>query len=168
DPQLLGGAVSMKAGMTLDEIAEERLFGPLGITDYYWERNADDDNWASQALYMRPRDLAKIGKLVLNKGNWEGEQLISEDWIEQATSIQTLQYPGQPEDSTDPFYGFYWWIYPHLGAFTALGAGGQFIFIVPDKSLVIVMTSEPYVLDELSLESDFFDLVPMIINSIID
>lgn len=168
DPQLLGGAVSVQTGLTLDEIAEERLFVPMGITDYYWERNADDDNWASQALYMRPRDLAKIGKLVLNKGSWEGEQLISEEWIEQSTSIQTPQYDGQPEDGTDPFYGFYWWVYPHMGAFTALGAGGQFIFVVPLKSLVIVMTSEPYVEDEFSLESDFFNLASMIINSIIE
>jgi CubicO group peptidase (beta-lactamase class C family) len=168
DPQLLGGAVSVKTGMTLDEIAKDRLFNPMGIVDYYWEKNADGDNWAAQALFMRPRALAKIGQLVLNKGNWHGEQLISEAWIEQATSIQTLQYQGQPEDSKDPFYGFYWWVYPHLGAFTALGAGGQFIFVVPDKNLVIVMTSEPYVEDEFSLESDFFDLAHMIIDSIID
>ena len=168
DPQLLGGAIRKKTGMTLDEIAEEKLFGPMGIEDYYWERNADGDNWASQALYMRPRDLAKIGKLVLNQGNWDGEQLISAEWIEQATSIQTSQYDGQPEDGIDPFYGFYWWIYPHLGAFTALGAGGQFIFMVPDEQLVIVMTSEPYVTDEFSLEADFFELVPMIMDSIED
>ena len=154
--------------MTLDEIAEEKLFDPMGIEDYYWERNADGDNWASQALYMRPRDLAKIGKLVLNQGNWDGEQLISAEWIEQATSIQTPQYDGQPEDGTDPFYGFYWWIHPHLGAFTALGAGGQYIFVVPDEQLVIVMTSEPYVLDEFSLEADFFELVPMIMDAIED
>ena len=168
DPQLLGGAVSVKTGTTLDKIAEDRLFSPMGIADYYWEKNADGDNWAAQALYMRSRDLAKIGKLVLNRGNWQGEQLVSEDWIEQATSIQTPQYHGQPEDGTDPFYGFYWWIYPHMGAFTALGAGGQFIFIVPDKNLVIVMTSEPYVVDEVSLESEFFNLAQMIIDSIVD
>ncbi|UCH63144.1 MAG: serine hydrolase [Fidelibacterota bacterium] len=168
DPQLLGGAVSVKTDMTLEEIAKDRLFSPMGIVDYYWEKNADGDNWAAQALYMRSRDLAKIGKLVMNRGNWQGEQLISEDWIEQATSIQTPQYDGQPEDGTDPFYGFYWWIYPHMGAFTALGAGGQYIFIIPDKNLVIVMTSEPYVEDKLSLESDFFDLALMIIDSIID
>ena len=74
----------------------------------------------------------------------------------------------EPEDGTDPFYGFYWWIHPNLGAFTALGAGGQYIFVVPDKQLVIVMTSEPYVTDEFSLEADFFELVPMIMDSIED
>ncbi len=168
DPQLLSGAVSKKTGMTLDEIAEYSLFGPMGITDYYWEKNADGDNWGSQALFMRSRDLAKIGKLVLNKGNWQGVQLISEDWIDQATSIQTPQYEGQPEDGIDPFYGFYWWIYPRMGAFTAHGAGGQFIFVVPDKNLVIVMTSEPYVVDEVSLESEFFNIAQMIIDSIVN
>lgn len=168
DPQLLGGAVRAATGVTLGEIAEERLFGPMGITDYYWERNADGDNWASQALYMRPRDLAKIGVLVLNQGNWHGDQLIPADWIQQATSIQTPQYEGQREDGPDPFYGFYWWVYPQMGAYTALGAGGQYIFVVPDENLVIVMTSEPYVVDELSLESAFLDLAQMILDSIVD
>ncbi|MBC8436253.1 MAG: serine hydrolase [Bacteroidetes bacterium] len=84
DPQLLGGAILKKSGMLLEEIADEKLFGPIGITDYYWEKNADGHNWAAQALFMRPRDMARIGKLVLNKGMWNGQQLVSEEWIEQS------------------------------------------------------------------------------------
>ncbi|MFX0067359.1 MAG: serine hydrolase domain-containing protein [Candidatus Hermodarchaeota archaeon] len=168
DPQLLGGAISVKTSMNLEEIAADRLFGPMGITDYYWEENADGDNWAAQALYMRPRDLAKIGMLVLRQGNWQGKQLISEEWIEQSTSIQTSQYEGQLIDGMDPFYGYYWWIYPYMGTITALGAGGQYIYIVLEKSLVIVMTSEPYVEELLSLESKFFDLAQTIIASVLE
>jgi CubicO group peptidase (beta-lactamase class C family) len=164
DPQLLGGAIWTRSGMTLEEIADEKLFGPMGISDYYWEKNEDGHNWAAQALYMRPRDMAKIGILVLNQGDWEGQQLVSEEWIEQSTSFQT-----------EPDYGFYWWIYepdypalPEIRAISAVGAGGQYIFIVPDEDLIIVMTSEPYTDGEASLEGAFFPLAQMIINSIVN
>lgn len=165
DPQLLGGAILKKSGMLLEEIADEKLFGPIGITDYYWEKNADGHNWAAQALFMRSRDMARIGKLVLNMGMWNGQQLVSEEWIEQSTSVQT-EFP-------DPGFGYYWWIYqadyPHLPevrAIQAEGSGGQMICIVPEKDLIIVMTSEPYTDGQTSLEGEFFFLAKMIINAI--
>jgi CubicO group peptidase (beta-lactamase class C family) len=165
DPQLLGGAILKQTGMTLEEIADEKLFGPMGITDYFWEKNADGHNWAAQALYMRPRDMGKIGLLILNQGKWKSQQLVSEEWIEQSTSIQS--------EFTDPGYGFYWWIYepdyprlPEISAISAEGSGGQFIFVVPEKDLIIVMTSEPYTDGQTSLEWEFFFLAQMIINSI--
>jgi CubicO group peptidase (beta-lactamase class C family) len=167
DPQLLGGAIWKQTGMTLEEIADEKLLGQMGITDYFWEKNADGHNWAAQALFMRPRDMARIGILVLNQGKWKGEQLVSEEWIEQSTSFQT--------ELVAPGYGFYWWIYepdyprlPEIRVITAEGSGGQMIFIVPEKDLVIVMTSEPYTDGNTSLEWESFFLAEMIINSIVE
>ena len=167
DPQLLSGAILRQTGKTLEEIADEKLFAPMGITDFYWEKNADGHNWAAQALYMKPRDMAKIGLLVLNQGNWNGQQLVSKEWIEQSTSIQT--------EFTDPGFGFYWWIYeedysrlPDVRAIVAEGTGGQMILIVPEKNLIIVMTSEPYTDGYTSLEWAFFILAEKIINSILE
>ncbi|MFC2097476.1 serine hydrolase domain-containing protein [Bacteroidota bacterium] len=175
DPQLLSGAILKKTGKILDEIAKEKLFGPMGITDYFWEKNIDGHNLAPSALYIRPRDMAKIGKLVLNKGLWEGKQLVSKQWIELSTSNHVeFAIPGR-ELTNPPNYGFYWWVYephfsslPEVRAFSAVGAGGQYIFIVPEKDLVIVMTSEPYVTGEFNLERAFFGLASKIINSIIE
>ncbi len=167
DPQLLGGAILKQTTKTIEEIADEKLFGPIGITDYYWEKNVDGHNWAAQALYMRPRDMTKIGILVLNEGTWKGQQLVSEEWIEQSTSIQS--------EFTGPGYGFYWWIYepdyprlPEVKAIAAEGSGGQMLLMVPEKELIIVMTSEPYTDGQTSLEWEFFFLAEMIINSIQD
>ena len=167
DPQLLGGAILRQTGMTLEEVADQRLFTPMGITDYFWEKNPDGHNWAAHALFMRPRDMAKIALLVLNLGTWKGQQLVSEEWIVESTSIHS--------DFTDPGYGFYWWLYykpdppglPEIGAISAEGSGGQCIFIVPEMDLIIVMTSEPYTDGQTSLEWEFFFLVNMIIDSII-
>lgn len=165
DPQLLGGAIWKLTGMTLEEIAEKQLFSPMGITDYFWEKNVDGHNWAAHALYMKPRDMAKIGKLVLNHGNWQDQQLVSKGWIELSTSIHS--------EFSNPGFGYYWWIYkptyprlPKISAIAAEGSGGQIIFVVPEKSTIIVMTSEPYTDGSTSLEWAFFSLAELIINSI--
>lgn len=179
DPQLLGGAILKKTGLTLEEIADDRLFKPMGISDYYWEKNIDGHNWAAQALFMTPRDFAKIGLLVLNKGNWNGQQLVTEEWILQSTSYQTeFDYPFDDLSSVIvPDYGFYWWLYekeknfsniPNVRTIAARGAGGQLILIVPEKELLIVMTSEPYVDGEFDLDPSLFYLAGKIINSTIE
>jgi CubicO group peptidase (beta-lactamase class C family) len=164
DPQLLSGALHVQSGHTLDEMAQNSLFGPMGIADYYWERNEDGDSWASEALFMRPRDLAKIGQLVLNKGKWNDRQLVSQTWVEQCTSIQSNPNSGQPDNVRFSF-GFYWRIQPNNVAFEANGAGGQQILIIPDRNLVIVFTCEPYVDSKYSLASDNYAIAQAIVNS---
>ena len=166
DPQLLSGAVHRQSGMTLDEIAASRLFGRMGISDYYWERNADGDSWAPSALFMRARDLAKIGQLVLDGGRWNNEQLISRDWITQSTSIQSNPNPNQA-DSSGFTFGYYWRLQPMRTAIEANGAGGQQISIIPQKNLVIVFTCEPYVAGDYSLASDNYRIAQAIVSSII-
>ena len=165
DPQLLSGAIRVQTGMTLEEIAQEYLFGPMGIYDYFWEQNTDGQNWAAQALDMKPRDLAKIGLLVLNEGKWDGEPLVSEDWMRRSTSPQS--------ELNNPGYGFYWWIYDPDYLYlqgervvAAVGSGGQMIFIVPDQNLIVVTTSEPYAAGELGGEWASYSLLSMVIKAI--
>jgi CubicO group peptidase (beta-lactamase class C family) len=167
DPQLLSGAIHKQTGMTLDEMAEKKLFGPMGITDYYWERNEDGDTWASEALFMRPRDMAKIGLLVLNQGSWNGQQLVPEDWIGQSTSTQSTPNASQPDDIEITF-GYYWRLQPNRIAIEGNGAGGQSIMIIPAKNLVIVFTCEPDVDPEFSQASANYQIAQGIVNSIIN
>lgn len=166
DPQLLSGAIRSKTGMTLDEMAESKLFSPMGIADYFWERNKDGDSWGSEALFMRSRDMAKIGQLILNRGKWNGEQLVSEEWIEESTSTQSAPNASQPDD-VEIAFGYYWRLQPHRTAIEANGAGGQQILIIPEKNLVIVFTCEPYVDGKYSLAAANYSIAQAIVNSMV-
>ncbi len=155
DPQLVSSAVERVAGKTLEAIAREHVFSPLGIENYYWEANVDGTSLGAYGLVMRPRDLAKIGQLVLDRGRWNDEQLISEEWIDLSTSTQS-------ETDDDAFgYGYYWWIVPEIGGFTAWGRGGNFVLVVPGDGLVVTMTSLPHT-DEGVVGTSLRDFLPLV------
>jgi CubicO group peptidase (beta-lactamase class C family) len=100
----------------------------------------------AHGLHLKPRDMAKLGQMVLDHGYWNGNQIVDSTWIEASTQTQTTT-----QFKTEPYvydYGFYWWIVPRWQAITAWGHGGNFIFIVPGKELVVVMTSMPDVDDD--------------------
>jgi CubicO group peptidase (beta-lactamase class C family) len=141
DPHLLGAALERLTGMPLRAFAQQNLFAKIGIRDPVWLAHADGTTYGAYGLYLTPRDMARIGKLMAQRGRWDGEQIVSEAWIDESTALQTQM---TPQDQAAGFeYGFYWWRIPELGAFTANGHGGQFIFVAPAKDLVIVMTAEP-------------------------
>jgi CubicO group peptidase (beta-lactamase class C family) len=171
DPQLLGGAVLRQTDMLLEEVADQSLFGPMDITNYIWERNVDGENWASQALYMRPRDLVKIGQLVISQGEWNGKQVIPTEWIEEMVSptVDGSEITDRPAGTN---YGYLWWLEPENNIIYAHGSGGQFIYLVPDKNLVIVMTSEPYggleIATLLEGDGEFLPIVEAIVEAIVD
>jgi len=142
DPQLLSYAIQARTGRTLEEHAVERLFRPLGIGDYHWENNVDGTTLGAHALWLRPRDLAKLGQLVLDQGVWDGRRIVSAEWISRSTSPQIEI--GDDDPVTSGFsYGYYWWVVPELEAFTAWGHGGQYVFVVPGARLVVVLTASP-------------------------
>jgi CubicO group peptidase (beta-lactamase class C family) len=138
DPQLVSYAVQVRTGRSLEEVARERLFGPLGIQDHYWESNVDGVTLGAHALWLRPRDLAKLGQLVLDEGVWGGERVVPGEWIREST--------GSRADHRSPEgfgYGYYWWLAPVEGAVAAWGHGGQHVVIVPSRRLVLVLTALP-------------------------
>ena len=136
--------IARAAKQPIDAFAAQYLFDPLGIEAVVWGHTSKrkDILPAGKRLYMRPRDLAKIGRLVLQKGQWNGQTILSEAWIEQATSQQTLLR------STS--YGFLWWNFSVMigeyryRASTAMGNGGQYLFVLPKENLVIVFTGGAY------------------------
>jgi CubicO group peptidase (beta-lactamase class C family) len=118
-----------------------RLVGPLGIVDPPWEAARDGTTFGPYGLYLTPRELARLGQLVLDDGVWEDGRVVSETWVEESTR-KHVEVPDQPVPGRYA-YGYYWWVIDELGGFTANGHGGQYVLVVPPKDLVVVMTAEP-------------------------
>ncbi|MEJ8823719.1 serine hydrolase [Variovorax humicola] len=134
NPILASATLGADAGMPLQNYAEQKLFKPMGMSHYAWER-ADDKGLVSSGwgLRLRAIDMAKLGMLVLSGGRWDGQQLVS-----QAT-MRTLTAP-----TSAPWYGMYWWlndIVPTEPEVHAMGFKGQFIVALPERNAVVVMTS---------------------------
>jgi CubicO group peptidase (beta-lactamase class C family) len=138
DPQLGGYAMQRLGGRSEECLATEVLFGPLGITDYYWDYGAQGESMAAHGLHLRPRDLAKIGQLVLDGGVWKGTRLVSQEWLDLSTTAK-VAVPSDPRLG----YGYYWWTVPEAEGFSTWGAGGQYALIIPRKRMVLVMVSRP-------------------------
>ena len=136
--QLMSVIIQKATGLDLDEYAKKYLFEPLGIIDYHWKRTPKGYPDALGGLYLKAEDLAKIGQLVLNKGLWGNQQLVSSEWIEESTS--------RLSDKTqvlDFGYGYQWWR-PDLegvNVIAGLGYGGQSLIIIPEFNLVGVTFS---------------------------
>jgi CubicO group peptidase (beta-lactamase class C family) len=139
---LLGEIVSRTSGLDLGGFAELYLFHPMGIYMEGWQRSRLGVVNCQGGLYLRPRDMAKIGQLMLDKGVWKGKRIVSEKWVEASlTNRVTAEYGWG--------YGYQW----RLGQavigeqlvdlFFASGRGGQHIFVVPELRLVAVFTAQP-------------------------
>jgi len=131
---LLSCIITEATGMSALEFAEEQLFEPLGITGAEWTEDSQGHNWGYSSLYITPHDMAKIGYLFLQEGEWDGEQVVPESWVEEATTEQI--YAGTLLDG----YGYQWWT-SNNGYYSAIGYKGQFIHVVPDLDLIMVTTS---------------------------
>jgi CubicO group peptidase (beta-lactamase class C family) len=144
---LLGSIIERVSGKPFDVFAREALFQPLGITDWEWKTYQNGKFSPAAGLRLRPRDAAKIGQLVLNRGNWNGQQIVAAAWIAQsiAPRFQAIGYFGGLF-----FYGYQWWLGRTLSGdrevtwIAAIGLGGQRIVIIPDLDLVVMTTAGLY------------------------
>lgn len=142
-PNLLGEIIQSCSGKRLDQFAQEHLFSPLQIPGVEWVFINPDFVYASGDIKVRPRDMAKIGQLVLNKGTWRDARIVSEAWVQQMTRTHVQLGPSQG-------YGFLWWtrIYwrgkDSVTATVADGWGGQRVMVFPDLDLVVVFTGGNY------------------------
>ncbi|MBC8057836.1 MAG: serine hydrolase [Rhizobiales bacterium] len=139
---LLGEVVVRTSKMPLEAFAKEALFDPLGIGVTEWRRDRNGRVTPFGGLRLRPRDMVKLGRLVLNRGQWNGRQIVSAAWIEQMTHDRL------PAGALR--YGWQWWLgeiafdgrrHRYLAAF---GNGGQRVFIVDELDLVVVVTAGQY------------------------
>lgn len=145
---ILGEIVTRSTGSRVDVFADDHLFGPLGITNYQFQRLPNGMMCCHGDIYIRPRDLAKFGTLYLRNGIWEGEEIISQEWVRK--SIQPLVpladwHLGWADD-----YGYLWWMMDYFvngsvyHSFKALGWGGQQITVFPELDMVVVFTGANY------------------------
>lgn len=167
---LLGGIIEKLEGENVLDFAEDFLFNPLGIEEYEWRMHTNGKPELWNGLHLKPRDMAKIGLLLLNDGKWQGEQIISKEWLDESM---------KPHASESDFfdYGYHWWLRTkntkqwwkeseagstdeHDMAI-ALGWGSQFIVVVKDLNLVVVTTGSNFNNDKGS------SIIPMIIEDII-
>ncbi|MCL5428609.1 MAG: beta-lactamase family protein [Chloroflexi bacterium] len=131
---MLSAILTQATGMSTLEFAQENLFDPLGIEEVYWPADATGFNHGWGDLAMYPRDMAKVGYLWLNNGMWEGQQIISRKWVENAVKPRLVADNGEA-------YGYGWWVnLDEIFAYMASGRGGQEIQVVPAFDVVIVKT----------------------------
>lgn len=137
---LLGGIIGRAAGQRIDRFLDEQLFAPLGVQSARWIGGLPDGlPHTGGGLYLRPRDMAKLGALVVNDGRWQGLQLMSSAWMREST--QPMIQAGYTFAGRSTMYGYLWWGLPG-DIVTASGARGQWIFADRQRRLVMVSTAE--------------------------
>jgi CubicO group peptidase (beta-lactamase class C family) len=140
DAHLLGGVLTKAAGMPVLEFAQRELFGPLGIQRFIWYGDNAGIRSGGLSGLWRARDVLKLGELYLRKGNWNGAQLISPEYVADSTVLHaTGDFFGERAR-----YGYMWWIadIPGYDAFYARGYGGQYLMVIPKLALVVLCTSD--------------------------
>ena len=138
---LLGHLIAKGTGKRLEDYAREKLFEPLGIADTEWIPGSDGEASASSGLRLRPRDVAKLGQLILNRGMWLGRQRVPEGWL-----VQSFRPRADVERGLR--YGYQWWLgrlvssgKPWYGAF---GNGGQRLLVIPSLDMAVVIMAGNY------------------------
>jgi CubicO group peptidase (beta-lactamase class C family) len=166
---VLAAVLKKATGLNADEFAQRHLFEPLGIRDVDWRyRSPNGLPETGGGLFLTPREMAKIGYLVLCGGRWEGRQVVSERWVRQ--SMQRYFRNVHPLSRYKVDYGYLWWLFseeqqaPPLSQdmIFAWGADGQFIFIDPSDELVVVMTAGNYGHDRLGMQALLEGVLPAI------
>lgn len=140
DTQLLGMVVEKAIGRNLTSYMQEKIWTPLGMeSDASWsiDRKKDGMEKAYCCINAIGRDFAKFGRLYLNKGNWNGKQLLPAAWVEKSTEIDT-------DEGAAWYYQYQWWMASRDGEFFAEGHLGQFIYVNPKKNLVMVRLGKNY------------------------
>jgi CubicO group peptidase (beta-lactamase class C family) len=138
-PHMMSAILTKATGEGTKEFAESALFKQLGIFAVKWSRDNKGFYMGGSEIFLRPRDMAKFGLLYLNKGAWNGRQVVPKAWIEEST-LPTKD-AGRGQCGGNPIrYGYWWWI-PDKG-FQARGVNGQYVFVRPDLNMVVVSTAE--------------------------
>ncbi len=167
---ILGRIIENLEGKNILQIAESKLFEPLGISNYGWDNHPNGFPKCGSGLGLRSRDMGKIGLLILNDGKWENQQIVPSEWIEESTKPQVME-------SEYFHYGYQFWhhsekdkkwwdsrLNPSMDeheVVMALGWGGQYIMVIRDLDLIIVLTASNYYSHE-----EAFSQIEMVIEEI--
>ncbi len=143
---MLSAIVQKVTGQKVVDYLKPRLFDPLGITGIDWEVSPQGINTGGWGLRLKTEDMAKFGQLFLQKGKWNGKQILPESWVEEASTTKIMQDPNASQakkDSSDWLqgYGYQMWRCRNNG-YRGDGANGQYIIVLPEKDAVIAIQSE--------------------------
>ena len=136
---ILSAIVQKATGQTVLDYLRPRLFEPLGIEKPTWEASPQGISTGGYGLSVRTEDIARFGQLYLQKGKWQGKQLIPESWVDAATARQTSN-GSSPRSDWDQGYGYQFWRCRN-GAYRGDGAFGQYCVVMPEQDAVLVITS---------------------------
>jgi CubicO group peptidase (beta-lactamase class C family) len=166
---LLAGVIRNATGINTDIFAQRYLFDPLGITQVRWYYGEPDNlPHTGGGLNLRPRDMAKIGYLMLRDGRWENQQIVPADWVRESTSHAVTNprtFARRPVD-----YGYLWWLLsvneagphePDADIYVAAGAQGQWIFVIPKYGMVVVSTENTPNFDQ-AVDFLYTDILPAV------
>ncbi|MDQ0471998.1 serine hydrolase domain-containing protein [Labrys wisconsinensis] len=149
NPNLISAIITKLTGKLAEDYAREKLFGPLGITNWHWDRDPQGLTMGAWSLTLLPRDMAKIGYLYLHHGEWEGKQLLPAGWadvLDHATVSMHASF------DPDLHYSNFFWVFPKEHVFMANGWHGQNIAVFPDLDIVAVVTAHKYVAQSALIE----------------
>ncbi len=179
EPQLIGIIISRASKLTLIEFARKYLFEPLDIEHYEWQITTEDDGYAAGSFYMKPIDMLKIAELVLQKGNWKNQQIVSEEWINRSTTCLTdveMSFTRFARTQNAKYstakYGYFWYReqlqYEDIQTevLFASGNGGQYMMVLEDYGAAITFTGSNFSNWRGKLPFDILlkHIIPMIKN----
>ena len=170
-PLLLGLILERATGMSVTGYLAQTIWQPVGMAyDGSWSLDENDFEKMESGINGRALDFAKFGRLFLREGDWDGEQIIPDDWVQDSTRMEPVgsatYYPDWFQDSLpDGYYQYMWWGMERDGEasdFVALGNHGQFIYISPHKDLIIIRHGEQYGIDKFEWLKQFYDFATAI------
>ena len=168
---VLAEIIKQKSKLNLLQFAEKYLFQPLGIKQYEWQKLRGEYYFASGGLSLRPRDMAKIGFLFLNDGKWNGNQILSQQWMDASKQSYI-----NPQVGFASGYGYQWWTDSAvigediINYFFAAGFGEQYMFVIPSLDLIIIFNcgyfGVPVTISPFNLIEDYIapSLFPGLVN----
>jgi CubicO group peptidase (beta-lactamase class C family) len=142
NPNLASAIITRLTGKLAEDYAREKLFGPLGITNWHWDRDPQGLTMGAWTLTMLPRDMAKIGYLYLHGGEWEGRQLLPVGW---ADVLNHASVDMRASVDRSLRYSNFFWVFPERHVYMAVGWHGQLIAVFPDLDIVAVVTAHKFV-----------------------
>lgn len=154
---LLSAILTRLTGKLAEDYAREKLFAPLGIVDWHWDRDPQGLTKTEGILYLLPRDMAKIGYLYLHHGEWEGERLLPPGWADNLDHPLVNMHASGDRDQS---YSNLFWVFPDKHVYMANGKNGQLIVVFPDRDIVAVTTARK----QLRLEA-FIEAVSAVVKS---
>ena len=161
---MLSNIITRVTGLSIREYLEPRLFEPLGIKDIAWEMDDDGHNMGNGGSHLRTSDMAKFCIFMMDKGKYNGKQLLNSEWIETATRPHIYQKdPNGPEkDATDDGgqgYGYQCWM-GRCGSYRAIGGMNQVMLVFPDKDFAVISTG--VVRDETGFNNMVYKMLPAV------